>query len=108
MKWLAPVALALLFFGCSKKEDASAVPVGSATAAVAAAATASSPAETKVEPNAAPDPAKAAASAVAPTEPNAPPPHAAHDQAAAAEIHKGNYKKELDSLEKEDLSADRK
>jgi hypothetical protein len=45
----------------------------------------------------------AAAISPTPVEPNAAPPHDQHAQAAAAAIHKGNYKAELEALEKEDL-----
>ncbi len=105
---LVVVSLALAaLVGCDKKDAASQPPAASASAPAAAASTAPV-AEAPAEPSPVPDPIKVAATATAPAEPNAPPPHDEHVQAAAAQIHKGNYKAELDTLEKEDLSADRK
>ena len=97
--------------GCDKKDASSqgAAPSASASAAAAsAAASAAAPPEPVAEPSPVPDPVKVAAASTAPAEPNAPPPHDEHVQAAANEIHKGNYKSELEALEKEDLAADRK
>jgi cell division septation protein DedD len=96
--WVFCSALAI---GCSKKEDAPTPPP--APVASASASSAPSAAPTPADPTPSPDPAKVAAAAPTPAEPNAPPPHDEHTQAAAAEIHKGNYKAELEALEKEDL-----
>jgi hypothetical protein len=104
MKPYALASLLMLALGCNKKEEAPPAPAASASAAAASAAPASPPAE----PSPVPDPVKVASTAAAPVEPNAPPAHDEHERAAAAEIHKGNYKSELEALEKEDLSADRK
>jgi len=103
------LALATLL-GCDKKDAGSQAPAASAAAAAApGSAGASAPAaEVPAEPSPVPDPVKVAATATAPAEPNAPPPHDEHVQAAQNEIHKDNYKSELESLEKEDLSADRR
>lgn len=101
----ALVLVALL--GCDKK-DASSQPASSASASAAAAPTAAPPEPAAADPSPAPDPVKVAATATAPAEPNAPPPHDDHVQAANTEIHKDNYKSALEALEKEDLSVDRK
>jgi hypothetical protein len=111
MKRFALFALALLA-SCSKKQEEFSAPAASSMAtasAMASAAPNAIPPEeaTPFDPSWAPG-AGPAASATTPTDPNTPPSHAEHEQAAAAEIHKGNYKKELEQLEKEDLSADRK
>jgi hypothetical protein len=106
VKTYAPILLSLLAVGCKAKDEApQPTPAASASAAAAA-----PPAETAAtaEPGSMLDTVKAASTAAAPTEPNAPPPHDAHERAAATEIHKGNYKSQLESLEKEDLSGDRK
>jgi hypothetical protein len=106
------VAFALgALVGCDKKDASSqgaAASAGAPSAAPPAASSAAAPAEPVAEPSPVPDPVKVAATATAPAEPNAPPPHDEHVQAAANEIHKGNYKSELEALEKEDLAADRK
>ncbi len=94
--------------GCNKKEEAPAPPSASAGAQTSAAPAPLPPGDTPAEKSSVPDPVKVAATAATPVEPNAPPPHQEHVQAAATEIHKGNYKSELEALEKEDLSADRK
>ncbi len=97
--------------GCDKKDASSQGAGASANASAAAApaaASAAAPPESAAEPSPVPDPVKVAATATAPAEPNAPPPHDEHVQAATNEIHKDNYKSELEALEKEDLAADRK
>jgi hypothetical protein len=99
---------AALGSACGKNQDASntqATP-SSAPAAPVASVAASAPPVAPADPRS--DSVKAASTSTVPAEPNAPPAHDEHERAAAAEIHKGNYKSELDSLEKEDLSADRK
>jgi hypothetical protein len=99
---------AALGSACSKTQDASTAQATPPSASVAAVATvaASTPPVAPADPGT--DSVKAASTSTVPAEPNAPPSHGEHERAAATEIHKGNYKSELDSLEKEDLSADRK
>ena len=109
------VFLALLLLvlpGCPKKDDkaaADAAPAASTSAAPQPTDTATAAA------SAAPATPQAAALAAAPpnvpgisTDPNAPPSHEDHDKTATLQVHKGNYKSEMDKLEKEDLSADKK
>jgi hypothetical protein len=109
------VAFALgALLGCDKKDASSqgaassASASGASGAAAPAAPSAAVSPEPAAEPSPVPDPVKVAATATAPAEPNAPPPHDEHVQAATNEIHKDNYKSELEALEKEDLTADRK
>jgi hypothetical protein len=106
----ALIASLVVALACSKKEEASPASAASASAAasIASAAPSVAPSEAPAEPSPVPDPIKVAGTAATPTEPNAPPAHEGHEQSAATEIHKGNYKSELEALEKEDLSADRK
>jgi hypothetical protein len=110
MRWLAIAIASVLWVGCSKKEDPVATPTNVAAQAppeTSAAASAQPSAQAAAEPNSVDDFVQAAAVASTPVEPNAPPTHAEHER-AAAQIHKGNFKSELDTLEKEDLAADRK
>jgi hypothetical protein len=110
MKWLAIAIASVLPFGCSKKEDTVAAPTSVAAQAppeTSAVASAQPSAQAAAEPSTVDDFVQTAAVASAPVEPNAPPTHAEHEK-AAAQIHKGNFKSELDSLEKEDLAEDRK
>ena len=93
-----------------KKNDASAE--GGATAASASAVVDDTAASASV---AASSNTPSAAVAVAPAsvpgvvaDPNARPSTESDDSTAKAEISKANYKKELDRLEKEDLSQDKK
>jgi len=107
------VLFALLATGCPKKEENKAAadaapavsvavappPTDTATAsATAAAATAAGGALPGAPPN---------VPGIS-SDPNAPPTHEDHDKAATAQVQKHNYKSELDKLEKEDLSADKK
>jgi hypothetical protein len=94
--------------GCPNKTKTDGAPAASASAApsTAPATAAAPPADT------AQDPAAVAAntppaSPDLPSDPNAAPSHDDHDKQAAAQIHTGNYKGELDKLEKEDLNADK-
>ena len=110
MKWLAIAIGSMLLVGCSKKEDTVSAPANTAapaTSETSAAASAQPSSAAPTEPSPVDDLAQAAAAGSAPLEPNAPPTHAEHER-AAAQIHKGNFKSELDSLEKEDLAEDRK
>ena len=106
------LAFALALAGCPKKADkeaadaspaasTSAAPQASDTATAAASASAAAP-QTAALPNAPPNLPGVS------TDPNAPPSHEDHDKTATAQVHKGNYKSEMDKLEKEDLSADKK
>lgn len=110
MKRLPFLTLAIVLLGCSKKEDSSNTLAASASAAASVAASAAPSAQDSTQPSGVSEPSWAARSGAAttPTDPNTPPSHAEHEQAAAVEIHKGNYKNELEKLEKEDLSGDRK
>jgi hypothetical protein len=97
--------------GCPKKDGGQANPAGSSSASAlpasgsptASAAPATDPASDPTAAANVPPPAPDM-----PSDPNAPPVHDDHDKQAAAQIHKANYKAELDKLEKEDLSADTK
>lgn len=104
----ALVTLPVALVGCDKKDASSQSASSASASASAAAAPTAAPPEPAAEPSPVPDPVKVAATATAPAEPNAPPPHDEHVQAANSEIHKDNYKSELEALEKEDLSVDRK
>jgi hypothetical protein len=107
------VLLATAIAGCKllSKSDANAnadaaaaAPSTVASAGPAASASASAAAnDTPPVPVAAGDKASAAIA-----DPNAKPTHEADDQAAQAEITKANYKREMDKLEKEDLTLDTK
>ncbi|HLK40518.1 MAG TPA: hypothetical protein VKU41_27385 [Polyangiaceae bacterium] len=100
---LASVA-AVAALSCSKKQEAPATTASEpASAAPSASASVVAPPASAEAENAPPDPVKASSTSEQPVEPNAPPAHDEHSRAAAAEIHKGNYKSELERLEKEDL-----
>jgi hypothetical protein len=110
MKRIVIVTCILALAGCKmlgKKDDAAgdaAATVTSATAPTDSAAPADSTASNTPTTG---HPAAPAQPGVV-TEPNASPNVEANDTQAQAEINKGNYKKEMDSLEKEDLTADKK
>jgi hypothetical protein len=111
MKRIVIVTCILALAGCKmlgKKDDAA----GDAAATVTS-ATAPTDSATPADSTASNTPTGhgVAAPASQPgvvTDPNASPNVEANDTQAHAEINKGNYKKELDSLEKEDLNADKK
>lgn len=95
--------------GCPNKDKTDGAPAASASAAPS---TTPAAAATPPAADTAQDPAAAAANAPPaapdlPADPNAAPAHDDHDKQASAQIHKGNYKGELDKLEKEDLNADK-
>jgi hypothetical protein len=107
----AIVLLALLAAGCPKKEEEAKPPADAAPAVTASAS--AGPTDTAAPGTATPG-SHAALPSAPPnvpgisTDPNAPPTNDDHDKAATAQVQKGNYKAELDKLEKEDLSADKK
>jgi hypothetical protein len=106
MKRIVIVTCILALAGCKMlgKNDAAgdaAATVTSATAPSDSAAPADSTAANS--PHAGP-----AAQPGVVTDPNASPNVEQNDTQAQAEINKGNYKKEMESLEKEDLTADKK
>lgn len=104
MNRYALTAFLLLVAACSKK-DATSQPAPAPSASAPTGAAADTP---PAEPSPVPDPVRAASTSATPAEPNAPPPHDEHERAAATEVHKGNYKNQLEALEKEDLSGDRR
>jgi hypothetical protein len=109
MKLLVILSCIVALAGCKllgKKDDAA----GDAAASVTS-ATAPSDSAAPADSTAANTPSHGAPPVTQPgvvTDPNATPSVEGSDTQAHAEINKGNYKKEIESLEKEDLNADKK
>ena len=116
MNRFAVVAIALLVSGCSKKDDASNAPLAAAAASTDSVAVALSdagaldgaPTQTAIEiPEALWASGANTSPGFVPPDPYAVPTHVEYDQEATLEIHKGNYKAELEKLEKEDVTEAR-
>lgn len=103
---LGSLPFALAACGMKKNNDAAegGAAVASASAAVTDTATSASAASTSDTPPAAVAVAPAANVPGVVTDPNGRPSTDTDDNAAKAEITKANYKKEIERLEKEDLS----